>query len=425
MKKSEKIALEKAFGIPEPEKKNEFIEAFTEKYTETYKYNQQDRRKRFIPIIMGYASTAAIAVLVIGTWINLKDTGNMNHKPDVPIVTITTFDMPLSDVTTFDDKVTGTTGYVADKDSKTKSSKNSDSKSALFKTTETTSSGVHKSKGEAETIVQDNDDEPETSGRSSAVTTAAHHAPVTTTVRTSAHRTTAVTHTAATTRRSGLTTTKPNGKMPQTTTAAKGTMFIFTTTTGGTMSNIPSTQATTAPAPCDKTVSPDVTYNSDGEVYLVPYIDDGGNAPMPSQSGVYYSDNIAVCEVVDKIYTSYNYACYTQYDVIVKKKYSDDGSLNNGDRISIYIEGGVMPSQFFRLIYDYNSEIPDGMMVKYMNGNEAEINVGEEYLFILVDGRRVVPEGAYTISDTTATAVFAETPDGFVSLEDPDIYAYP
>ena len=36
----------------------------------------------------------------------------------------------------------------------------------------------------------------------------------------------------------------------------------------------------------------------------------------------------------------------------IKKKYSDDGSLNNGDRISIYIEGGVMPSQLFRLIYD-------------------------------------------------------------------------
>ena len=91
MTKSEIKSLEKAFGIPEPKNKREFINIYKEKEKAAV------RPKKF-PIKIAAASTIAFAALLIGVWSNLKDNTNLKRHNDenFPVVIETE---PTSDVT--------------------------------------------------------------------------------------------------------------------------------------------------------------------------------------------------------------------------------------------------------------------------------------------------------------------------------------
>ena len=462
MTKSELKALEKAFGIPEPEKKNEFIEAFNEKYTNTYKYNKQDRKKRILPIIMGYASTAAIAVLVIGAWINLKDTGDIRKKPDLPIVTITTFDRTQTDITTVNDSVTGTIEFSeGESSSKSEKSNETKTKSTTSKTTETKAKNQDKSGKGLDIVTADPNSNTETTvyndvtastRRTTAARTTSGAAETSTSLRTTTTTRTSSTATRRTTTASRTGTTK---KMTTTraTATATGTHYMTTTTRTGTgvprtttemewttltmgtwttaatyTQYVPIAETTTYSGSRDLTVMPDVVYYPDDDMKVVETTASGWSwrpPSTPTQADVWYTDNVVEATVVDKIYTVYNYDVFTQYNIRIDKIFKSDGSYKEGDTISVYVEGGVLPSELFKRYYDYSSDIPDGEMVKFLNGNKAELDVDDDYLFILLGDALFVPNGAYAIADKSATSIFKYNGYDYVSLEYYNIYAYP
>lgn len=83
MKKSERESLKKAFNIPEPERKQEFI----------FKYNNElkkNERKFNVPVFFRYASTIAFAVLIVGVWGHINNNTDIKiNIPDTPEITDT------------------------------------------------------------------------------------------------------------------------------------------------------------------------------------------------------------------------------------------------------------------------------------------------------------------------------------------------
>ena len=83
MTEKEKKALEQAFGLPEPERKAEFLS--------TIEGSQPKRRP--LGMILRFGSIAAMTVLALGLWGHFRDTAPEREKSPVPeIIQVTTTD---------------------------------------------------------------------------------------------------------------------------------------------------------------------------------------------------------------------------------------------------------------------------------------------------------------------------------------------
>ena len=94
MKETEKKALEKAFGLPETERKEEFFQ----------KLGHKEKRRSPVIFIMRAASVAAMAVLALGLWGHFRDSAPPREKPtNSDIIAVTTAaeeTAPVTDKTT-------------------------------------------------------------------------------------------------------------------------------------------------------------------------------------------------------------------------------------------------------------------------------------------------------------------------------------
>ena len=477
MTKSELKALEKAFGIPEPEKKNEFIE--------TYKYKEQaSHKKQLFPLIMKCASTAVAAVLVIGAWINLKDKGDIRKKPDISVITETTSEhVTETDITT---AFTGTTEYIAGQTEKITSytsvsasttsattgrkntkSKNTDSKDGNSsitvtdvnenphennKTTEHTSdNSTSKVTSSAKTTSKTT--EPTTNkttslGSTSKATTSRNTTSKMTTKPTTSRATTSKTTTKATTSKSTTSraatkTTTRRTTTSRTTTSKKTTETKMTTKSGGITQTytkaLGTTTATTTEMYYSYTTysggdsknpttatSRDLTVMPPGQIY---YPDENTfyhSAIGGGWNDVEYGDNVIEATVIDMMYVMIDGLPYTQCDVEVNHIFCGNGSFNETDRISIYIPGGCLPVEYFKEYNPDYSDLPDGIMVHDLGLRKNETVIGEEYLFLLGDYNPIYPYGAFSLISTPAFSIFNITPDGYDSIDDPStLHAYP
>ena len=81
MKETEKKALEKAFGLPETEHKEEFFQ----------KLGHKEKRRSPVIFIMRAASVAAMAVLALGLWGHFRDSAPPRENPTISdIIAVTT-----------------------------------------------------------------------------------------------------------------------------------------------------------------------------------------------------------------------------------------------------------------------------------------------------------------------------------------------
>ena len=91
MKETEKKALEKAFGLPETEHKEEFFQ----------KLGHKEKRRSPVIFIMRAASVAAMAVLALGLWGHYRDSAPPREKPTKSdIIAVTTAAEETAPVTT-------------------------------------------------------------------------------------------------------------------------------------------------------------------------------------------------------------------------------------------------------------------------------------------------------------------------------------
>ncbi|GEM_PF-2406822 len=94
MKETEKKALERAFGLPETEHKEEFFQ----------KLGHKEKRRSPVIFIMRAASVAAMAVLALGLWGHFRDSAPPREKPtNSDIIAVTTAaeeTAPVTDQTT-------------------------------------------------------------------------------------------------------------------------------------------------------------------------------------------------------------------------------------------------------------------------------------------------------------------------------------
>ena len=94
MKETEKMALEKAFGLPETEHKDEFFQ----------KLGHKEKRRSAVIFIMRAASVAAMAVFALGLWGHFRDSAPPREKPtNSDIIAVTTAaeeTAPVTDQTT-------------------------------------------------------------------------------------------------------------------------------------------------------------------------------------------------------------------------------------------------------------------------------------------------------------------------------------
>ncbi len=431
MKKSEIDELKKAFNIPEPERKEEFLSSLQFKI-------KKNNCRSLKPMILRYCSAVTAAAVVAGLWSGLKSVKELS-------ITVNNSDRTIQ---TEPETVQNTTATHTSED-------NSTPVSRPFDDNETTTTTVKPVYTEQPEIILPPvySDENTENYHQPAITTnisAATEAVTTTTMTTaknsatSSNKTTPVTTLTApitttkaetTTKRTITTTTSVfTNKGTTTTTTALFTTKSTTTTTKPT--TFPpfetttyncSTEATTTTAPAggnspdifsDYRIIPEKIYSkSDSCIEL----DDFISAEPPHESGdswegsaiilsltalVYRSDAVLSGYVEDIIYTQCGGMPYTQVDIMVKKSYKSEKLLNYGDMISVYIPGGYMSAADFLDINGIADEIPRDGTVFYQGGNSGKLKTGSDYIFFLNIPKGTIPDGAYILTDNTDSNVF-------------------
>ncbi len=416
MKKSDKDALVKAFDIPQPQRKSEFI-----KY---YQTKVKKNKTPLFPVIMRYISVPAMAVLIIGVWYNVSKDGDLRNKfGNDNIIMETTSEsekttVASSEIQTTNSEVRQTTVYTSE-------SKSSDITSAV-------------QTDAAKTDISDYESSP----ISSAYTVYVNEVKTTSAVQS------VVTH--------ALTTeTKP----VQTTTEQ---ITETVTTTQTVEENINTAN--------DYTFKPEKLFEErddyvDFDYFLNYYLHSGGSSGggsegpkgdgyiedsivdgdnPPQSTGSVGEDNVTsgnpnkipdymqqfinelkedsdliVDAVIDEImYTAVDGLPLTVENITIKSIISRDSEYAVSDRISVIIAGGFVTSdEYCESVLGY---VPDELKGLYLYGNfgnEGEQKVGDNLIFFLKENYYYTDfDGAFVLTTGSDDSVFKKNNEWVIPL---------
>ncbi len=365
MTEKDKKKITEALGIPEPDRKKEFAEEFA-------KRSEGVQKKPIKPIIMRITAAAAMLAVCIGALTLFpKHKTDFGGDDNIEVIETTT-----------DNSVDG----------------------AIHSVPHTTS--------------------PTNTEGGVIVTTAA--------------KTSGKTVTAVTTAQNGTT----KGPASQRTTAAKtteGRDESRTTTADHHETDVTTAEPivqdppVTAAPPRDLTVSPDVTYtvrdNTITEEELltgegsdgigIPPRGEGDPPLSPNDQKIQHMFDISYAVIlakVDKIvYTSIDRQAVTAEDITVEAAYG--GSLNTGDRLTVFLRGGYMPAEEY-MKYNRRAHIDNAedYSVYISAGCRMAQEEGESYIFFVSDDDSGLPDGAFSPAEDGYCSVFIKRNGKYISL---------
>lgn len=442
MKKNEKEALKKAFNIPDPQHKEEFIHQLGIK---------KNSPKRHIPIITRYASMAAFMAIMIGIISNLSLTADFpdqftSDKTIIPTIpsyvtteasptattasTIVDNQIPLQ-TTVSSDEFEIITAYPSHETTAETNSAES------FEPPSTTISAEPPNTAETHTATTVQTNSPPVSRPTTP--TSVTVPPVTipeTTVRTNLSSTTTKGE-----QTFPITTASPNDDTdvdtkPVTTTTKSDEPSIdippiITATT--TKSTTPIYTTTNIKPPSydhegvDLTVLPTNAYTPSDMIINKSDFDPSKNDPTDSPSTNIPSDitpetlvkNSAFIfrgVIKEKIYTDVSGQPFTQENIMITDICKSEKYYNINDLISVYSPGGYMSLNTYAEANNISCDYPDNYTIYSDGGNKSVRNVGEEYYFFLNYGTDDMPYGAFRLTALTDISVFILDGDELISL---------
>lgn len=449
MNKKSKKTLKNAFNIPEPIRKDEFLNSLPIKQKKSFSFN--------IPL---YISTAVTAVVIIGIWGGIKNlphfeqpdnmdnsvysesTSSANHteKTSVQTTTISSAEKNIT-VTSYVSTVkTSGIGTV----SRTQNTETTVSVQTTIKTETIRKETTTTTTKESNNISYKPTTEIRTTEKTSVPDT---ELTKTTKKTTTATQTTTKTTTMSHTTTATTTKTFYTNTYPAITTTTEGELNHVTTTTtppienpGNTAGASPQTTTTTLEdvplqtitttydnGACetpyhDFTVTPAVRYYPDGEIYIT---DSESNDVMPpatpqEQATEIFremaenSDLIAIVAVDEIIYTGFDGKPYTQENAIVTDVIYGDITVNS--RISIYCKGGYIPVSEYSPDGYIDNSIEDNVTVLDYAGNKKFSQVGDSYMCFLKKSDGTFPDGSYHLTGLNDISKFTFSGDDFVNL---------
>ena len=364
MTDKEKNRLLEAFGIPEPDRKNQFTEEFRQRSHDKVK-------KPLLPIIMRTAASAAMLALIIGAVTHLPKQNIPAPESEIVITATETTSAAASSVTDNSDTFT------------TASSKNIKTTTTKAVTTKTGTKA--ESEVTVRTTLASSNSESSHTHKAAENTSAAD---IVTTALTSAP--TASENSAAT-------------APPQTTQQPESVIR-------------------------DMTVTPDIIYPVRSKVIREDALNDGGiDKGNDGNSGIFLpldqkiqkmfdnSYDIILAKVDKIVYTSIDGEVYSAEDIIVEKTYK--GGLSKNDKITLFIRGGLMPAEEY-INQHRNISLPDAENYSVKVSGMYDINMGDTYLFFINKSDNAFPSGSFILSYEDDEAVFRQHNDRFVSLRD-------
>ena len=414
MTNKEKLALEKAFDIPAPQNK----QRFAGRYRELEKL--QEHRSRF-PVFMKIASAAAMCAVILGVWVNVKDNAKPMPKEDEINVVTVTDTTAVSEEDKADEINEHTVTETASTALKTTTSAK---KNGAAVTSNTTSKTTAENIAVTETKTDNSNDsksEDTTAAKTTSRTTEKSEHKTTTSTAKNTQQTATSTTSKKTTRTTATTTAK---KPPITTTTVKNgddtvqTTTVETNQPKGTNEPPPKTDepntpdrpndAVEQPIGRDLTVDTGVRYYPGGNVIdpsdLMNNNSAGSNGePLNTDALIRNSDNLFVGDVEEVIYTSYDGDPYVQLNVKVTECLK--GSLNYGDKVSVFYRGGYMPARDYVRMYGLDADVPDDALVD-MNIESITPQNGEKYLFLTVNGGQRLPDNALMLTESVYYSVY-------------------
>lgn len=414
MKKSEIDELKKAFNIPEPERKEEFLSSIQFKL-------KKNKCRLFEPKILRYCSAVTAAAVVAGLWSGLKSSKELT----------TTINNNDRTIQTDPETIQTTTVSETVKD-------NSTSVSRPFNDNETATTTVKPADTKKHEIILPpvHSDENTENYQQSAVITAvsAGTNKVTSTAAVTTAKNTASSSkktNSVTTGTIPITTTEAATKKTITTTTEAAT-FIVPTVTTTTFCETEAAAATTTSLCAggsppdtfsDYRVTPEKIYRkSDNYTDVEDYFTFEPSSDIETDTSsltflVNSSDTVLSGYVIDIIYTQCSGIPYTQADIMVNSSYRSEKIYNSGDMLSVYIPGGYMSAADFLDINGIADWIPRDGTVFYQGGSSGKLKAGSECIFFLNEPDGTVPDGAYILTDNTDSNVFIRNNAGeYVSL---------
>lgn len=425
MNKKSKEALKNAFNIPEPDRKEQFLDSLDVK-----------TRKKLPAHIPMYISAVATAVLVIGVWGNIKNLPEIDQPEliDKPVYSQTLTENYTENI------IQTTTASSTKATSKNTSSQTTTITGTVTITVTTAkenkkppeiSSEIHETQTCENTTAEETTEikesyVKETTARFTTTSTTAGRTTVTTTTR----------RTTATTQRTTVTTTTSESELDATTTTTKNDEPPLiqtvpkpnveeTTTTVTTEDNVSEYD------PPDYTVEPPVRYYpADDAIRIEENNPEDGITP-PSGAGtppisMQYdlkslaesSDLIVIATADEVIYTGLDGVPYTQENINIENVLY--GDISNFSRISVYSVGGYIPAdEFSEMQISWAVQQNRTLYVPYDNKTTPE--VGNTCVYFLKKSDDKFPDGSYILTSLNDISKFRYKDSRYTNLNYEDI----
>ncbi len=394
MTDKEKKALKDAFGIPEPDRKQEFIALFGQRMGDK-------KKKRIPPFAIRIAAAAAMLTAVTGVLTN------MPHSPEKmgTYDNITTTTAALTTINKDNNAVT------------TASDNNSDNMTTV------TASAVTSHISETTAALSGNN-----TVKTKASSSGQRHT-------TAASRTNRPSSGTSATSSVNVSTSRSSVRSSTTSKPASTTRSSTTSITASATPTMPTT-VNYIPYGRDLTVSPSKTYTVGSDVIdyrkLIPQkndhekgVDDNNSDnidnPLPSKTTIdlmFDNSYAVVLAKIDKIvYTSISGRPYTVENIIISDTLK--GTLRNYDMISLYVSGGYMPADEYAQSHpDVIIDNAEGLTVYDDGGCKGEQSVGDTLLFFISNNNTDIPQGAFSLTGEGDEAVFRYQNGKYVSISD-------
>ncbi len=430
MKKYEKEALKKAFNIPDPQHKEEFINQLDIK---------KNNPKRHFPIITRYASMAAFAAVMISIITNLSLTADFpdqftSDKTIIPTISVSaTTEEPQTTTSIVQDQI-----FMQTTVSPTKSETTAATASYETNTRTTAAETIDHPITSLETTPPNTTGNHETSA--AVQTESTNPAQPTTPTKTTSKTEPTQTSPATTKKPETLqTTVKTEEPVPVTTTAEQNNVnpSQTVTTTKNSPPVILTTSVTKVPSHdnepgADLTVYPTSVYTPTDMIinkyefdidHNLSFDDSPGcKDPMDTPDAItieHFFDNSAFIfrgTIKEKIYTDVSGQPYTQENIVITDVCKSVGSYKVNDFISVYLPGGYMPVTVYAESNNCSCDYPDDYTIYSNGGNKSVQDIGDEFYFFLNYGTDEIPYGAFQLTALTDISIFRSDGDELISL---------
>lgn len=362
MKKRDLEKLRNAFDIPDPERKEEFLASYGDKFISRKKSCKKLALPRFAPVM-------ALAVLFVCLLGIMKPEHDLRKNVGTDNIIIEATDTSTASATT---AITTTTD---DPPVRMTTTARSSGTVSVSSTTAAVSSKPDITVTAVVTTITETDEPTEFTENTSTAKT-----------------------TAATTRKSTSKTTTTLSTSPKTS-SSKSDIQV-TTSENGEMGSVTTTSRPTSVSDdnVDYSVVPEIVYIPTDNIYETDIRNPpcGGNPDYPPPPDLVISGTI-----VEMIFTKMNSRPYTQFNVKIDSFIMGDNKYKNGDTISIYVMGGCMPAkEFFELFPDkltYDLEITDDLTVFYIGELSDKYYPDKQTNFELDKSGSDFPENTFII----------------------------